>query len=189
MQFTTSHEIQDDELRFVKPAGHEQFHASLDAAKVIPTCISQECQWDLPSSPPRAVEKAILNQYLILFMRKNFTQLRINLDIEQASLYISFSVPDNWATIEISLHRVFFGCSIRNSGITHWQIKAVNAFLSKKGCQFCVCQWAALGCAWTENVLAPGTLRLITNVGLAAKANVRDCSNLSRSQSRYGNRF
>lgn len=61
MQFTTSHEIQDDELRFVKPAGHEQFHASLDAAKVIPTCISQECQWDLPSSPPRAVEKAILN--------------------------------------------------------------------------------------------------------------------------------
>jgi 1D-myo-inositol 3-kinase len=63
MQCISSHDRQGDELRFMKPAGHEQFHASLDAAKITPTCVTQECQWDLSSSPPRAVEKATLPQY------------------------------------------------------------------------------------------------------------------------------
>lgn len=51
----------DDELRFTRPEGHEQFHASLGAAKLISTCPMQECQRDLSSSP-RAVEQFILPQ-------------------------------------------------------------------------------------------------------------------------------
>uniref|UniRef100_A0A5B7A820 Carbohydrate kinase PfkB domain-containing protein n=1 Tax=Davidia involucrata TaxID=16924 RepID=A0A5B7A820_DAVIN len=55
------HEKQDDELKFVKPLGHGQFHASLGAAKLMSTCPIQECKWDLPTSP--IVEHGIHPQY------------------------------------------------------------------------------------------------------------------------------
>ncbi|KAG6678071.1 hypothetical protein I3842_14G062300 [Carya illinoinensis] len=55
----------DAETRFWKPAGHGEFHASLGAIKLIPSSyVVQECQWDLPCSPPRAVEQAILPRYV-----------------------------------------------------------------------------------------------------------------------------
>jgi hypothetical protein len=57
MQCVSCHERQDDELRFPKPAGHAQFHASLDAARLTPACVVPECPWDLPSSPPRQSQK------------------------------------------------------------------------------------------------------------------------------------
>lgn len=63
MQCISCNERRDEELRYTNPAGHEQFHASLDGAKLIPTSVVQECGWDLPSSPPGAVEQAILSQY------------------------------------------------------------------------------------------------------------------------------
>ncbi|XP_059660863.1 inositol 3-kinase [Cornus florida] len=58
MQCTSCHERQDHELKFLKPIGHEQFHASLSAAKLISICPIQECQQDRPSSP-RATEQDI----------------------------------------------------------------------------------------------------------------------------------
>uniref|UniRef100_A0A5B7A7G8 Inositol 3-kinase n=1 Tax=Davidia involucrata TaxID=16924 RepID=A0A5B7A7G8_DAVIN len=58
MQSVGCHEREDDELKFAKPLGHGQFHASLGAAKLMSTCPIQECRWDLPSSP-RAVEQGI----------------------------------------------------------------------------------------------------------------------------------
>ncbi|KAF5446727.1 hypothetical protein F2P56_032330 [Juglans regia] len=61
MQCFSGNERYDDERMFSKPAGHEQFHASLGSAKLIPTCMVEECQWDLPSSASREVEQAILN--------------------------------------------------------------------------------------------------------------------------------
>lgn len=35
-------EKNDDELMFLKPAGHEQFHSSLGAAKLVTQCSLQE---------------------------------------------------------------------------------------------------------------------------------------------------
>ena len=53
-----NHDRRDDnEPKFMKLAGFEQFHASLAAAKVIPTCPVQECQWGLPMSPRGAVDQ------------------------------------------------------------------------------------------------------------------------------------
>lgn len=55
MQCISCHERQDDELRFTKPAGHAQFHASLDTSKLTPACVVPECPWDLPSASPFSV--------------------------------------------------------------------------------------------------------------------------------------
>lgn len=50
----------DDESKFSKPAGHEQFHALLAELKLqppfsseecLPPCSNEENQWDQPSSP------------------------------------------------------------------------------------------------------------------------------------------
>lgn len=56
-------ERRDDVLKFIKPAGHEQFHASLCAAKLVSACTIQERQWDLQSSPAKTGEQDILPQY------------------------------------------------------------------------------------------------------------------------------
>ncbi|KAK0604345.1 hypothetical protein LWI29_014708 [Acer saccharum] len=53
----------DDDLKFVKPAGHEQFHTSLCAAKLISISGIQDCRKDLPSSPALAGEQGFLPQY------------------------------------------------------------------------------------------------------------------------------
>ncbi|KAL5748079.1 hypothetical protein ACOSQ2_025376 [Xanthoceras sorbifolium] len=53
----------DDDSKFVKPSGHEQFHASLCAAKLISTCGIQDCRRDLPSSPAIAGEQGSLPPY------------------------------------------------------------------------------------------------------------------------------
>lgn len=62
MQRISCHERKDEELmKSVKVAGYEDFHASLVAVKQISTCLVQECQREVPTSP-RAVEQGILPQ-------------------------------------------------------------------------------------------------------------------------------
>ncbi|KAG4183143.1 hypothetical protein ERO13_A09G090300v2 [Gossypium hirsutum] len=51
-------ERRDDEVSFTKPAGHDEFHASLSSSKLV----SAECQRDLPRSPG-SVEQVIRPQY------------------------------------------------------------------------------------------------------------------------------
>lgn len=55
-------EEQDDRMKFVKPLGHDQFHASLAATKLTSSCSNWECQQELRSSPV-AVEQDIHQQY------------------------------------------------------------------------------------------------------------------------------
>ncbi|KAL7201498.1 hypothetical protein ACSBR1_033240 [Camellia fascicularis] len=55
-------EEQDDRMKFVKPFGHDQFHASLAATKLTSSCSNWECQQELRSSPV-AVEQDIHQQY------------------------------------------------------------------------------------------------------------------------------
>lgn len=50
-------------LKFTKPVGHEQFHASLCAAKLLSACTIQEGQWDLQSSPAKTGEQDFPPQY------------------------------------------------------------------------------------------------------------------------------
>lgn len=52
-----------DELRFMKLAGHDQFHASLSAAKLVSACAIQECQQDLPNCPAMTGERGFVPQY------------------------------------------------------------------------------------------------------------------------------
>ncbi|CAK7331226.1 unnamed protein product [Dovyalis caffra] len=52
-------ERSDNELKFLKPVGHEQFHASLGAAKITPPCSIQDRQWNPPSSPKKTEQIAI----------------------------------------------------------------------------------------------------------------------------------
>ncbi|KAM5583251.1 inositol 3-kinase [Rosa sericea] len=59
VQCISCHERKDEKFRFMNVAGHEQFHASLIAAKQIPRCLPRECEWDLPNSPSRAVEQGL----------------------------------------------------------------------------------------------------------------------------------
>lgn len=59
MQSISCCEDSNDDLKFVKPAGHQQFHSSLAAAKLTSAAPLQECQWDLRNSPPRAIEQGI----------------------------------------------------------------------------------------------------------------------------------
>ncbi|XAR58912.1 hypothetical protein NMG60_11014490 [Bertholletia excelsa] len=47
MQYSCCPEKQDEELKFVKPLGHEQFKLSLRAAKLTTSCSIQECRQDL----------------------------------------------------------------------------------------------------------------------------------------------
>ncbi|KAM0999229.1 hypothetical protein FF1_005960 [Malus domestica] len=63
MQRANCHERKDDRFRFVNIEGHEQFQASLGAAKQTTKCLAQEPQWDLPSSPPKSMEQGVLPQY------------------------------------------------------------------------------------------------------------------------------
>ncbi|XP_009371498.2 inositol 3-kinase [Pyrus x bretschneideri] len=63
MQCANCHERKDDRFKFVNIAGHEQFHASLGAAKQTTKCLAQEPQRDLPSSPPKSMEQGVLPQY------------------------------------------------------------------------------------------------------------------------------
>lgn len=51
-----------EEEQFMKPSGHEQFHSSLSAAKLMSTSPIQERQWNLPNSP-RAVQHGCDLQY------------------------------------------------------------------------------------------------------------------------------
>lgn len=51
-------ERRDDEVSFTKPAGHDEFHASLSSSKLV----SAECRRDLPRSPG-SVEQVIRPQY------------------------------------------------------------------------------------------------------------------------------
>ncbi|KAI7981340.1 Inositol 3-kinase [Camellia lanceoleosa] len=55
-------EERDDRMKFVKPLGHDQFHASLAATKLTSSCSNWECQQELRSSPV-AVEQDIHQQY------------------------------------------------------------------------------------------------------------------------------
>ncbi|PON62990.1 Inositol 3-kinase [Parasponia andersonii] len=58
MQCISFPERKDDELNLMKLPGFEQFHASLSAAKILPTSFPvQECQWDLSISPPTAADQ------------------------------------------------------------------------------------------------------------------------------------
>ncbi|KAK9940773.1 hypothetical protein M0R45_017415 [Rubus argutus] len=59
VQCVSCHERKDEKFRFTNVAGHEQFHTSLGAAKQIPRCLPRDCEWDLPSSPSRAVEQGL----------------------------------------------------------------------------------------------------------------------------------
>lgn len=59
MQYISCCEDSNDDLKFVKPAGHQQFHSSLAAAKVTSTTPLQECQWDLRNASPGAVEHGV----------------------------------------------------------------------------------------------------------------------------------
>ncbi|KAF5751378.1 hypothetical protein HS088_TW02G00391 [Tripterygium wilfordii] len=56
------YERSDGELKFSKPLGHEQFHASLGTAKLPYLQTVQECRCDLPRSP-NSVEQSLPNQY------------------------------------------------------------------------------------------------------------------------------
>ncbi|XP_031271162.1 inositol 3-kinase [Pistacia vera] len=56
-------ERRDDVLKFIKPAGHEQFYASLCAAKLVSDCNIRVPQWDVQSSPAKTGEQDILPQY------------------------------------------------------------------------------------------------------------------------------
>lgn len=60
MQCNSICERSDGELKLMKLAGFEQFHASLSAAKIMPDCPVQECQWDLSISPPKADQPKML---------------------------------------------------------------------------------------------------------------------------------
>lgn len=51
MQYSCCLDGQDDGLKFEKPLGHDQFHASLAAAKLATACSIRECQQDLHNSP------------------------------------------------------------------------------------------------------------------------------------------
>ncbi|GAB4824526.1 hypothetical protein Ancab_007402 [Ancistrocladus abbreviatus] len=51
LRYIDGHEQKEKDLVFAKPAGHEQFHASLAAAKTEPPLPAQECQCDLPNPP------------------------------------------------------------------------------------------------------------------------------------------
>lgn len=57
-------ERSDNELEFLKPAGHEQFHASLGSAKSIPPCSSQARPWT-PSNSPKETEKTPIPHYTV----------------------------------------------------------------------------------------------------------------------------
>ena len=56
MQCLSCCEDSNGDLKFVKPAGHQQFHSSLAAAKLMPAAPLHEC---LRNSSPRAVEQGI----------------------------------------------------------------------------------------------------------------------------------
>lgn len=64
MQSISCHERQDEDWMFLRQAGHEQFHTSLAAAKLIPTSTSplQECQRDVPTSPKAVEQQGVLPQ-------------------------------------------------------------------------------------------------------------------------------
>ncbi|KAJ7959805.1 inositol 3-kinase-like [Quillaja saponaria] len=64
MQDTVCNERRDSELNFWKQPGHEQFHTSLSAAKVITPHHIQECEWNLTSSP-RMIEQGMKTNLLI----------------------------------------------------------------------------------------------------------------------------
>lgn len=61
MQYSCCLDGQDDGLKFEKPLGHDQFHASLAAAKLATACSIRECQQDLHNSPT-TVEQDIHQQ-------------------------------------------------------------------------------------------------------------------------------
>lgn len=61
-QSISCHERQDEKSKFKKQAGHEQFHASLAAAKQKPTSPVQECQRDVPTSTRAEEQQSILPQ-------------------------------------------------------------------------------------------------------------------------------
>ncbi|RVW66223.1 Inositol 3-kinase [Vitis vinifera] len=84
MQSISCCEDSNDDLKFVKPAGHQQFHSSLAAAKLTSAAPLQECQWDLRNSPPRAIEQGIpstldsRSYYLIPSMKNRYSQLKVH---------------------------------------------------------------------------------------------------------------
>lgn len=51
MQYSCCLQGKDDGLKYVKPLGHDQFHASLAAAKLVTSCSIRECEQDLHNSP------------------------------------------------------------------------------------------------------------------------------------------
>lgn len=61
MQYSCCLQGKDDGLKFVKPLGHDQFHASLAAAKLVTSCSIRECEQDVNNSPI-AVEHDIHQQ-------------------------------------------------------------------------------------------------------------------------------
>ncbi|KAL5580748.1 hypothetical protein UlMin_013190 [Ulmus minor] len=52
----------NNEPKFLKLAGYEQFYALLGAAKLIQSCPVQECRWGLSISSPGSAEQGILSQ-------------------------------------------------------------------------------------------------------------------------------
>ncbi|KAE8725553.1 Inositol 3-kinase [Hibiscus syriacus] len=55
---TCGFESEDDSISFMKPAGHDKFHASLASTKLVSTCSIQECLQEVPRSPG-SVQQAI----------------------------------------------------------------------------------------------------------------------------------
>jgi 1D-myo-inositol 3-kinase len=53
------HEKSDDELKFLRPVGHEQFHTFLVAARLITPCSIEEHQWNSPSSTMEMEQTAV----------------------------------------------------------------------------------------------------------------------------------
>ncbi|KAL9367907.1 hypothetical protein Peur_039106 [Populus x canadensis] len=53
------HERSDDELKFLRPEGHEQFHTFLLAARLITPCSIEEHQWNSPSSTMETEQTAV----------------------------------------------------------------------------------------------------------------------------------
>lgn len=57
------HERREGSFNFSKPIGHEQFHSSLGASKLLLNCPLQECQWDMQNYPSRAADQGIHSLY------------------------------------------------------------------------------------------------------------------------------
>ncbi|XP_057955877.1 inositol 3-kinase [Malania oleifera] len=49
----------NSDMNFTKPVGHKQFHASLSTARLISASLTEDCQWDLQDSTPKAVEESM----------------------------------------------------------------------------------------------------------------------------------